>query len=275
MNAPRSGFPFPALHWLALGALAVAQPLFDILSRHVQFFVTSNSSSAEILGLAFVFTLLPGALLLGCFRVAAWLSPRYQEQSGAVLLGILTALLLATLLNQWGVTSTPVFAALLLTGTLLLTGLYLRSTLLRSFVDFLGLALVLVPSVFLYKLLLAGPLAQLNQVAAAEGGSIEKPVPVFFLVIDEVPVFSLQLESGEIDALRFPQFARLAATSDWYRTATTVADSTEVAIPALLTGLRPDPGWNNPTASASRHPRNLFTALAPHYEINAYEPITR
>ena len=67
---------------------------------------------------------------------------------------------------------------------------------------------------------------------------------------------------GHIDAARYPNFARLARDATWYRNATTVADYTERAVPALLTGDRPT------TAAlpiASDHPESLFTLLGGNY----------
>ena len=47
---------------------------------------------------------------------------------------------------------------------------------------------------------------------------------------------------GRIDASRYPNFARLAREATWYRNATTVADYTSKAVPAILTGRRPQKG---------------------------------
>ena len=44
---------------------------------------------------------------------------------------------------------------------------------------------------------------------------------------------------GRIDAIRFPHFARLARGSTWFSRATTVAEGTTHAVPAILTGQLP------------------------------------
>ena len=60
------------------------------------------------------------------------------------------------------------------------------------------------------------------------------------ILFDEFAGFALNGPDGRIDAARYPNFARLATDATWYRNATTVADYTERAVPALLTGDRPD-----------------------------------
>ena len=87
----------------------------------------------------------------------------------------------------------------------------------------------------------------------------DRPKPleaVVLLVLDEMPTDSLLLPDGRIDAVRFPNFARLAATSNWYPNATTVYDSTFKAVPAILDGRLPEQG-SKPDARS--HPENIYT----------------
>ena len=76
--------------------------------------------------------------------------------------------------------------------------------------------------------------------------------PVVMIVFDELSGLALMGPDGGIDAARFPNFARLAGDSTWYRNATTVADFTDHALPALLTGERPRP---RRSADRRRSPR--------------------
>ncbi len=89
------------------------------------------------------------------------------------------------------------------------------------------------------------------------------------LVLDEFPTDSLTGPGGDIDARRFPAFARLAGDSTWFRNAWSVYDSTPQALPAILTGNVPAgpgvPSWR-------RHPQSLFTVLArAGYGMQAFE----
>ena len=62
------------------------------------------------------------------------------------------------------------------------------------------------------------------------------------LIFDEFPVDDLVGPDGRIDAARFPNFAKLAATSTWFRSGTTVYDSTTKAVPAILDAKLPRQG---------------------------------
>jgi hypothetical protein len=95
--------------------------------------------------------------------------------------------------------------------------------------------------------------------------------PVVLVIFDELPTSSLLGASGGIDAVRYPAFARLARESIWFRNASTVHAFTRHAVPAILTGLRPD---LERLPIASDHPRNLFSLLAGDYAIHASETFT-
>ena len=78
------------------------------------------------------------------------------------------------------------------------------------------------------------------------------------LVFDEWPLASIVRSDGTIDADLYPNVAALAGDSTWYRDTTTVANLTNFAVPALLTGNLPEEG---DTADTATHPENLFTLL--------------
>jgi hypothetical protein len=97
------------------------------------------------------------------------------------------------------------------------------------------------------------------------------PQTIVMVVFDELPLTSLMGPGGRIDAERYPAFAGLARAATWYRGATAVHDSTALAVPALLDGRYPRAGLRSDVYS---HPANLFTLLAPSYEVNASEEAT-
>ena len=68
---------------------------------------------------------------------------------------------------------------------------------------------------------------------------------------------------GDIDAVRYPSFARLAKEGTWYPRATTAHEHTTGAVPAILTGRLPRSG-SMPTLED--HPENLFTMLGETYQ---------
>lgn len=84
------------------------------------------------------------------------------------------------------------------------------------------------------------------------------PVPVVMVLFDEFPLASLLDRDLEIDAGLYPNFAALAEGSTWYRNATTVAEFTRGALPALLTGLEPEQALLSFTG---QRPQSIFTLL--------------
>jgi hypothetical protein len=110
-----------------------------------------------------------------------------------------------------------------------------------------------------------------QQAGAPRFDEVRRPRTIVMVVFDELPLTSLMGPGSRIDAERYPAFARLARTSTWYRGATAVHDSTALAVPAMLDGRYPRPGLRSDVYS---HPANLFTLLAPSYEVNAYEEAT-
>jgi hypothetical protein len=79
-------------------------------------------------------------------------------------------------------------------------------------------------------------------------------------------------ENRQIDPVRYPNFAALARDSYWFRNATTVAESTEIAIPSILTGLYPDPELKPTHAD---YPNNMFTLLGGTYRMKVFESLTQ
>jgi hypothetical protein len=107
--------------------------------------------------------------------------------------------------------------------------------------------------------------------AAVDAAVDDDAPPIVMVVLDELPTATLLDGSGNIDADLFPNIARLAADGTWYRNHSTVADSTPVALGAILTGRYPDAD-RAPTAATYRD--NLFMLLADEYDVNALEQVT-
>ena len=130
------------------------------------------------------------------------------------------------------------------------------------------------PLIVLLLFLVVSPVRGLLFPSAA-GGAVAGPsrsaVPIVHVVLDELPQSTLADADGRIDAELFPNFARLARESTWYRNATTVNDSTAAAVPAQLTGEQPRAGTLPTTRD---HPRSLFTLFERSHELTVIEPIT-
>ena len=269
-GGPRSiGFRRAALHLGGLWALAFAQPLFDLLGENAQFFVARGSTRGDILLLAFGYTLLPplaGAALvwaLGRVRpVAGWLAHLVLV---AVLVG---ALLLPPLGDALGGSALAIGVALAAGAAA--AALYAASDGVQTFVSVLGAAPVVVVALFL----LVSPVRELLLPGDGAGELVGPPrssTPIVHIVLDELPEDTVDTGDGRIDATLFPNLARFARDATWYRDATTVDDLTAEAVPAQLTGERPEAG-DLPTVRD--HPRNLFTLFGRSHDLVVVEPIT-
>lgn len=97
--------------------------------------------------------------------------------------------------------------------------------------------------------------------------------PVVLVVLEELPLSSLQKADGEIDEIWYPAFAELAAGSTWVRGHSSMANRSLDAVPAIVSGRVPSENRLWPVHSA--YPNNLFTLLEPTHSMNVVETQTR
>jgi hypothetical protein len=263
------GFGRAALHLGALWALAFAQPLLDLLGRNAQFFVARGSTALDILLLASAYTLAPP--LVGAALV--WGLGRIRPALGWAAMLVLVALIVAALLLPPAGDALAGSAVAIPMAIVLGAGaaaLYARAAAVRSFVSVLSPAPLIVLLLFLVLSPVRGLLVP-SEASGAVTGPSRSSTPIVHVVLDELPQTTLADAEGRIDAELFPNFARLARESTWYRNATTVDDLTTEAVPAQLTGEQPQQG-SLPTTRD--HPRSLFTLFERSHAFTVVEPIT-
>jgi hypothetical protein len=252
-------FPAPS-RWATLAQLfglcgfAIAQPAFDLLGDNVGFLVAHQATPAVLFGVAIGIILIPPLALWGLGQLPPF-RDRPQLWIGA--LSATTALPVVSSVLPVDTGWVAVALSLIL-GTAAAFA-YARFLPVRSFSTLLALA----PLVFISLFLLASPAARLllDDVASSTATpriADDAAVPVVVIIFDELSAVSLRDRRGEIDALRYPNFARLAGRSIWFRNASAVAGWTLRAVPALATGRVPDRGL---LASAVDHPESLFSLL--------------
>lgn len=100
-----------------------------------------------------------------------------------------------------------------------------------SFVRGIGAAVLV--GLLMSSLAPRGALGTYGQEAVAD------PVPVVVIIFDELPLVTLLSADGRIDRRLFPNFAKLAEGSAWFRNAITAAPFSAQAVPSLLTGRYP------------------------------------
>lgn len=258
----------------ALCGLAVAQPLLDITGKSPDFFLFYGAGAGEILALVVLVTVVPPVALWGIGALSGFAGPRVRVAVHAATV----AALLAVLAVQVGKDLLPArgwplaLAAAAVAG--LLTWVYVRW---GGLAQLLRVAAV-GPLAFALLFVFASPASAMVLGTGADGAGpggrkAATHPPIVVLLLDEFPLVSLLGTDGKIDAKRYPNIARLAGGSTWYRNATAVSGWTPYAVPAMLSGKYPTTINQAPHYSA--HPDNLFTLLAGAYDMKVQEGITQ
>ena len=235
--------PARILHLFTLCAFAIGQPILTALSGQAVYLHDQKFGLIEIsLLLVTLFLLVP----LSCVvldRFARLGSQRIQGWGSNSVLVLLTTLLLLSLIRPyatqwWAATqgsSGLMIIAFVIPCSWGLVALYQQFAGVRVWLTVASLGLVIFPVHFLwnYQRFFA------MQESMRERAELQNPIPVVLIVFDEFSGITLMNERGEIDESRFPQFARLAKNSTWYRNATTVSPRTDIAVPAILSGQYP------------------------------------
>lgn len=257
-------------HLVALTTLAVAQPVFDLITRTPQFLVARGLSSSQIMVLAILVWLAPPMIVAVSAEMVGWLTGsrgrRFVYLGGLALSSVIfTLLILRRIPVDRAVLAGPIAAACA-AGFLWAYG---RFQTFRALLGILAFLALVPPLAFLFAspatdLLLARPTSP----EVPQGLRVDE-TPVVFIVLDELPASSLVDENGEVDEMLFPSLARLERVSTRYPDMAASAITTLDALPAMLTGRSPRDGL---LATAQHHPDSLFSALASSHRIMAFEP---
>jgi hypothetical protein len=258
-------------HLAALWAFAFAQPLLDLLGRAPEFFVARQNTAGDIVVLALALVVVPPLVMLLIEAVWAAVDRRAYRILHLVLVGLMAAVFVVQLEKR--VFSGPASLMILLalaTGALFAYGLA-RAKFVSSLLDVLAVAPILFVALFLFSSD-TSELVLPDEEKGALAVEVVGDAPVVMLVFDELPTATLMDEKGQIDAERFPNFARLASEGTWYPNNTTVADFTGRAVPAIFTGT--NPGYNTLPIAASQ-PNSVFSLLAGPYKLHVDEAVTQ
>jgi hypothetical protein len=264
-----------ALHLGALSAFAFGKPLLDAINESGFFLLPRSAAPIDVVLIGILALFAVPALLLGIEELAGLASERFRDGLHLAVIFALFTMLVVQLAGSLGVREPKWVVLLSLLAAVGATYAYGRTDFLPTTLDVLSPA----PVLFLVLFLFFSPSKALwlpgSEPAEADVTTPRDP-PIVFLILDELPTGSLMDSSRRIDASLYPNFARLGREATWYENATTVADQTERAIPAILTGQRQDSeqaGESMPVARA--HPENVFTLLGGSYDIDAIESVTQ
>jgi sulfatase-like protein len=264
------------LELFALTGFVVVQPLLDVIGRSPDFLLFRQADSRDIVLLAVAITLVPPLVLWGIAVSAELLGRPAQRGVHLVLIAGLLGLLGLEIAKKLAPLRGPALAVMGVLAGLCGGLLYAKGRAFRVWLRFLWPA----PIVFLLVFLLLSPAGQLLKPPPARAAEVPgvtqngKPGPIVMVFMDEFPLVSLLDRRGNIDRRLYPNFARLAADSTWYRNATGVSGLTGWAVPSMLTGRYPA---KDLVPIASQYPNNLFTLLGQsyHYRMRVFEGMSQ
>lgn len=257
--------PSSGAFWVHLGlwSLAIPLPLIQFLSGKPTFFIAYELSPRHLLLWLMVLFWVP-PLLLAVFRKLGEQWPPLERWIFWLAEFLLVLVILLGYANRLG-TPLVILVIIVLPLALAFSTVLNRTVAWRTFSAVFALGAVLGPAVFVAQPDIR-PLFFPQRAPSFESGGQH---PVVILVFDEISLPSLLDENGQIDPHEFPNFARLASQSHWYSEAVAAAESTQHALPSLLSGTLAHGGVGTP----SDYPINLFSLLGD-YDIWAEEPIT-
>jgi len=275
-----------ALQIFALLNFVVAQPLFMVLQSFPTisaFFVSHHALPIDIVLLVAAVSFVLPLLLVLLELVSACIGSRCYRVVHLFLMGTLTflgsLLLLGKLSNEYSYARflsavedvlLPVIAVLLTIG---FVRSYTRSEKPRTFVTLLSPGIVLFPAYFLFYSPVADLTIRKEPERIGEAVTVSKPAPVVFILFDELNGMSLVNEQHQINAIRYPNFARFADGANWFRNATTSSAHTTYAVPSMLTGKAPDPDQES-IPDRVHYPDSLFSLLYNSHRLHVFESAT-
>lgn len=249
----------------ALWALAVAQPVFDMLGQYPTLLVAHSLQPAGVFLLA---ALVSGAGA-AVFAPLDWTLLRVHPGAHRALYRLTIAVLAGALalplvkrvhgLQDLGMVATAAVLGVAVAAS------HARWLFVRRALEFAAVGLVLFP----LHMVFFTPVRTLA--FPGEREDVRRPAPdgasrprIVLIIFDELPLVSLLDGDGLIDDVRYPNLAALARHSHWFRNFTVNAPMTEWSLPTIFTG-RYQRTESEPTAS--EHPRSLFALLGPTHDI--------
>lgn len=275
---PSRLFSLRTLHLFALSSFAIAEPTLTALIGQTTYVHDQQVGLAEV---ACLLIWLMVVIPLGWFAVdsiAYYVSRRCHGYGRDTALFMLATILCLTLLRPYVITKMLVklgLSGLLalgvsLIGASLFVLMYRRFSGFRTWVSVASAGMVVFPAVFVWQF------QQLQRSEASLSGiAAQHSVPVVVVVFDEFSGTTLLTEEQTINARRFPNFARLAEQSTFYRNASTVHVRTDFAVPTIISGRYPT--LENHSPIAAELPGNMFQVVkaSEQFEMAVFEPVTR
>ena len=264
---PRGGFSDALLQLTGIFALTLSGPAYAMLQANAQFLVVHNLDLIDILAVTAALSPAPLAVAALFLLFARQLGERFLAGMFALWAFAATALGAWQFLAIAQVTPAARGVGAALGGAVFVALLFRSDTVARSTraASLLGIAFPLIflldPNVMAAYSRTGGPAERRWTASFAQDR--ERP-PIVLVIFDELQLSTLMMPDGRINPHRYPNFARLAETSTWFRKASTVASATDLAVPAILNGRYPTAAV---PASAAAYPESLFSWLRGEYRM--------
>ena len=269
INKNSTPFVVNILQIASLVSLAFAYPLFVLLSENAEFFIAHKMQSNDLYIFTALILLGPSLALsaiLGFFRLLGE-RPFFYLQS-LLIIFLITLIVMAFMVKLNAVDGIVALGISAFTG--ICFGFWFnRSIHLRSILTTISPINLLIPIVFLYMTDIQEIVSPVKNSDAMKGSSAS-PISVVLIIFDEFTITSLMDSDHNIDSHLFPNFAEFAKQAMWYRNATTVADGTTHAVPAILSGQY----GRDVLPTYDSYPQNLFTILQSTHRFNVHESVT-
>lgn len=251
-----------------LTTIAIAQPIFDIYSKNLDFLITWEISNLEIVYIVLlVYALIP-LTLMGILWLAYRLSTLLGQGIYYLFTFILSMVFILQIFKQIGMEQ-PVLVIALSSGiSFLLSYLFIGKNILENYIGYIASATLVIPSLFVYSLASENYLSNSLPKLIAANADKKSDTPVVLLIFDEFPIVTLLNKAGEIDTIRFPNFAKFAGDAVWYRDFDSKALTTIQGVPQIVTGVARKPQKIEPIPNYKKNPNTVFTLLGSTHAIN-------
>ena len=255
------------LTYLALSAVAVAQPVFDLYGKNLTVFSAAKLSGLEVVAFLLVLLLGPAAVATAIDAFSRLFGPKVNEATRLVLLAGFSGLL-GLAVTRWLHVDNDVAAfAIAACVAVLLPWSFDKFRSVREWSRWLAvLALIVGATTFLQVKPLVFAMS-----ASGSDARVANPTDVFVMVLDEFPLYAILNGDGTINAQRYPGLAEIASGSTWYRNNIAVSNFTHQAVPAILSSAEPvrDGG-----PFMYSYPHNIFTLYRDRMVVQGREPVT-
>ncbi len=269
----RIGLPRRALHVLVLASFALAQPVYDRLSRNAVLLEDLDIGLPSLLLVIITLSLLVPACIIVLEALFELRSKALGERVHCATVLVATVAVSLQVVGRLALLPGLVGGAIALGAGVAASYAYSRYAPVQWLFTAASPAIIIFPAALLFRSPVAHSLFD-SELPLMPRATVSNPVSVFVVMFDEFSGTSLMNRDRGINGLRYPHFAQFSQEATWYRNATSVHWRTLSAVPAMLTGKYPEKSGQG---TLREHPVNLFTLLrsSQAYDLVVFEPVTR